>query len=33
VITYPSQFGEDFARSGIDGLIGFLPEKNRAPTR
>ena len=33
VITYRSQFGEEVARSGIDGLIGSLAEKNRASTR
>ena len=33
VITYRSQFGEEVARSGIDGLIRTLAEKNRAPTR
>lgn len=32
VITYRSQFGEEVARSGIDGLIRVLSEKNRAPT-
>lgn len=33
VITYRSQFGEEVTRSGIDGLIRILAEKNRAPTR
>jgi phospholipid transport system substrate-binding protein len=33
VITYRSQFGEEIARSGIDGLIRSLAEKNRAATR
>ena len=33
VITYRSQFGEEVARSGIDGLIGSPTEKNRASTR
>ncbi len=33
VITYRSQFGEEVARSGIDGLIRTLAEKNRASTR
>ena len=33
VITYRSQFGEEVARSGIDGLIRSLAEKNRASTR
>ena len=33
VITYRSQFGEEVARSGIDGLIRILAEKNRAPKR
>jgi phospholipid transport system substrate-binding protein len=33
VITYRSQFGEEIGRSGIDGLIGWLAEKNRAATR
>lgn len=30
VITYRSQFAEQIARSGIDGLIRSLAEKNRA---
>lgn len=30
VITYRSQFGEEVARSGINGLIGSLAKKNRA---
>ncbi len=30
VITYRSQFGEEVGRSGIDGLIRSLVEKNRA---
>ncbi len=29
VITYRSQFGEEISRSGIDGLIRLLTEKNR----
>ena len=29
VITYRSQFGEEIARSGVDGLIRSLAEKNR----
>ena len=33
VITYRSQFGEEILRSGIDGLIRSLAEKNRASTR
>jgi len=33
VITYRSQFGEEVSRSGIDGLIRSLAEKNRASTR
>jgi phospholipid transport system substrate-binding protein len=33
VITYRSQFGEEAARSGIDGLIRSLAEKNRTATR
>jgi phospholipid transport system substrate-binding protein len=33
VITFRSQFGEEVARGGIDGLIRTLAEKNRAPTR
>jgi phospholipid transport system substrate-binding protein len=33
VITYRSQFGEEIARSGIDGLIRSLAGKNRAATR
>ena len=33
VITYRSQFGEEIRRSGIDGLIASLAEKNRAATR
>ena len=33
VITYRSQFSEEVVRSGIDGLIRSLAEKNRAPTR
>jgi phospholipid transport system substrate-binding protein len=33
VITYRSQFGEETTRSGIDGLIRSLAEKNRAATR
>lgn len=33
VITYRSQFGEEITRSGIDGLIRSLAEKNRAATR
>jgi len=33
VITYRSQFSEEVARSGIDGLIASLTEKNRASTR
>ena len=33
VITYRSQFGEEVARSGIDGLIASLTEKNRASAR
>jgi len=33
VITYRSQFGEEITRSGIDGLIASLEEKNRASTR
>lgn len=33
VITYRSQFGEEIRRSGIDGLIRSLAEKNRAATR
>lgn len=33
VITYRSQFGEEIQRSGIDGLIRSLAEKNRAATR
>ena len=33
VITSRSQFGEEVTRSGIDGLIRTLEEKNRAPTR
>ncbi|MBI3530799.1 MAG: ABC transporter substrate-binding protein [Betaproteobacteria bacterium] len=32
VITYRSQFGEEIARGGINGLIGSLAEKNRAAT-
>ena len=33
VITYRSQFGEEVRRSGIDGLIRSLAEKNKAATR
>ena len=33
VITYRSQFAEEVARSGIDGLIKSLTEKNRASAR
>jgi len=33
VITYRSQFGEEITRSGIDGLIASLEEKNRASAR
>ena len=33
VITYRSQFGEEIRRSGVDGLIRSLAEKNRASTR
>jgi phospholipid transport system substrate-binding protein len=33
VITYRSQFGEEITRSGIDGLIRSLAEKNRGATR
>jgi phospholipid transport system substrate-binding protein len=33
VITYRSQFGEEVARSGIEGLIASLTEKNRASAR
>ncbi len=33
VITYRSQFGEEIRRSGIDGLIRSLAEKNRASAR
>jgi phospholipid transport system substrate-binding protein len=33
VITYRSQFAEQITRSGIDGLIQSLAEKNRASTR
>jgi len=33
VITYRAQFGEEIVRSGIDGLIRSLAEKNRASTR
>ncbi|HEX7955075.1 MAG TPA: ABC transporter substrate-binding protein [Burkholderiales bacterium] len=29
VITYRSQFGEEISRSGVDGLIQSLKEKNR----
>ena len=33
VITYRSQFGEEIGRSGVDGLIRSLTEKNRALPR
>jgi phospholipid transport system substrate-binding protein len=33
VITYRSQFGEQIARDGLDGLIQSLTEKNKAATR
>jgi phospholipid transport system substrate-binding protein len=33
VITYRSQFGEEISRSGIDGLIRLLTEKNRNATK
>jgi phospholipid transport system substrate-binding protein len=33
VITYRSQFSEEVSRSGVDGLIRTLTEKNRASTR
>jgi phospholipid transport system substrate-binding protein len=33
VINYRSQFGEEVQRSGIDGLIKSLEEKNRGPAR
>ena len=33
VITYRSQFAEEVSRSGVDGLIRSLTEKNRASTR
>ncbi len=33
VITYRSQFAEETGRSGIDGLITSLVEKNRASSR
>jgi phospholipid transport system substrate-binding protein len=33
VITYRTQFGEEIVRSGIDGLIRSLTEKNKAATR
>ena len=33
VITYRSQFSEEVSRSGVDGLIRSLTEKNRASTR
>lgn len=33
VITYRTQFGEEIARDGIDGLIQSLSEKNKAATR
>jgi phospholipid transport system substrate-binding protein len=33
VITYRTQFGEQIARDGIDGLIQSLAEKNKAATR
>jgi phospholipid transport system substrate-binding protein len=33
VITYRSQFGEEIGRSGVDGLIASLAEKNRASSR
>ena len=29
IITYRSQFSEEVARSGIEGLIAKLAEKNR----
>jgi len=33
VITYRSQFGEEITRSGVDGLIRSLEEKNRTSSR
>lgn len=33
VITYRSQFGEEIARGGVDGLIRSLTEKNHALAR
>ena len=33
VITYRTQFGEEIGRTGVDGLIRSLSEKNRALAR